>query len=182
MTSTLSPIRAFDGSVDAVWHRVHPQLSNRNGGVIVNDFLKTKREEIAIRLSELAPVVEEYRQLEAAATALAAIPTTATTTAPRRPARAVGKRSRAPRPRASRTGAGSRGRPRGSGTRALQTLEIVRASPGITIPEIATAVGIKQNYLYRVLPALQKDGKIVKRDRGWHATDDAPSPKVKVPA
>ena len=30
-------------------------------------------------------------------------------------------------------------------------------------------MGIKQNYLYRVLPALEKDGKVVKRDRGWHA-------------
>ena len=35
--------------------------------------------------------------------------------------------------------------------------------------EIASAMGIKQNYLYRVLPALEKDGKVVKRDRGWHA-------------
>ena len=30
-------------------------------------------------------------------------------------------------------------------------------------------MGIKQNYLYRVLPGLEKDGKVVKRDRGWHA-------------
>ena len=64
---------------------------------------------------------------------------------------------------------GRRGRPRGSGTRALQTLELVKAKPGITIPEIATQMGIKQNYLYRVLPGLEKDGKVVKRDRGWHA-------------
>jgi hypothetical protein len=66
--------------------------------------------------------------------------------------------------------AGRRGRPRGSGTRALQTVELVKARPGITIPEIATEMGIKQNYLYRVLPGLEKDGKVVKRDRGWHAT------------
>jgi len=44
----------------------------------------------------------------------------------------------------------------------------VKAKPGITIPEIASAMGIKQNYLYRVLPGLEKDGKVLKRDRGWH--------------
>ncbi len=31
-------------------------------------------------------------------------------------------------------------------------------------------MGIKQNYLYRVLPTLEKDGKVAKRDRGWHAS------------
>jgi hypothetical protein len=29
-------------------------------------------------------------------------------------------------------------------------------------------MGIKQNYLYRVLPGLEKDGKVVKRGHGWH--------------
>jgi hypothetical protein len=27
---------------------------------------------------------------------------------------------------------------------------------------------IKPNYLYRVLPQLQKDGKVRKRGSGWH--------------
>jgi hypothetical protein len=30
-------------------------------------------------------------------------------------------------------------------------------------------MGIKQNYLYRVLPALEKDKKVTKRGKGWHA-------------
>jgi DNA-binding IclR family transcriptional regulator len=50
----------------------------------------------------------------------------------------------------------------------VQALELVKSRPGITIPEMATAMGIKQNYLYRVLPTLQKDRKVVKRGRGWH--------------
>ena len=29
-------------------------------------------------------------------------------------------------------------------------------------------MGIKQNYLYRVLPGLRQEGKVVKRGRGWH--------------
>jgi DNA-binding IscR family transcriptional regulator len=50
----------------------------------------------------------------------------------------------------------------------LQALELVKARPGITISEIATAMGIQQNYLYRVLPALEKDAKVVKRGKGWY--------------
>jgi hypothetical protein len=142
----------------------------------VSDFLNTKRDEINARLSELKPLVDEYRQLEAAAAALAGLPGTTTTrrtatTPARRTTRRASARTTAARSgRGRSTGAaGRRGRPRGSGTRALQTLELVKAKPGITIPEIAAAMGIKQNYLYRVLPGLEKDGKVVKRDRGWHA-------------
>jgi hypothetical protein len=29
-------------------------------------------------------------------------------------------------------------------------------------------MGIKQNYLYRVLPGLAKEGKLEKKGRGWH--------------
>jgi hypothetical protein len=140
----------------------------------VSDFLETKRKEIAARLRELEPLVEEHRQLQAAATALAGLPRAVRASRPAvRVARAAG-RGRATAARATTrarkpAAGGRRGRPRGSGTRALQTLELVKAKPGITIPEIASAMGIKQNYLYRVLPGLEKDGKVVKRDRGWHA-------------
>jgi hypothetical protein len=134
----------------------------------VSDFLQAKRGEITARMRELVPLVDEYRQLEAAAAALAGLPgatTRATARAPRR-----GRTAARPAARTRKAAsAGRRGRPRGSGTRALQTLELVKAKPGITIPEIATQMGIKQNYLYRVLPGLEKDGKVVKRDRGWHA-------------
>jgi DNA-binding IscR family transcriptional regulator len=44
---------------------------------------------------------------------------------------------------------------------------LVKARPGITTSEIAGAMGIKQNYLYRVLPGLERDSKIAKRGRGW---------------
>ncbi|MGH9093417.1 MAG: pyridoxine 5'-phosphate oxidase C-terminal domain-containing protein, partial [Acidimicrobiales bacterium] len=49
-------------------------------------FLSSKRDEIAVRLRELAPLVDEYRQLEAAAAALAGDP------APPRPERWGGYR------------------------------------------------------------------------------------------
>lgn len=60
------------------------------------------------------------------------------------------------------------GRRKGSGTRSAQALTFVQGQPGITIPELAAKMGIKQNYLYRVLPSLEQEGKISKQGRGWH--------------
>ena len=124
------------------------------------DFLDEKRKEIQARLKELRPLVDEFHRLEAAERALSGMgeskPATANAaTAPRR------------RRRAS-AGNGRRGRPRGTGTRAEQARKLVNERPGITIPELADAMGIKQNYLYRVLPGLAEDGKVVKSGRGWH--------------
>jgi sugar-specific transcriptional regulator TrmB len=111
------------------------------------DFLDEKRREIDARLKELRPLVDEYNRLEKAASALAGV--------------GNGNRQRAPRRR-------GRGRPRGSGTRAKQALELVRARPGITIRELAETMGIHANYLYRVMPTLESEGQVVKRDKGWH--------------
>ncbi len=63
---------------------------------------------------------------------------------------------------------GKAGRPKGGGKRAIEALSLVRGQPGITIPELAGKMGIKQNYLYRVLPGLEKEGKLQKKGRGWH--------------
>jgi hypothetical protein len=60
------------------------------------------------------------------------------------------------------------GRRKGSGTRAAEALSFVTGQPGITIPELAAKMGIKQNYLYRVLPSLEQEGKVAKQGRGWH--------------
>jgi hypothetical protein len=60
------------------------------------------------------------------------------------------------------------GRRKGSGTRAAQALSLVQGQPGITIPELASKMNIKQNYLYRVLPGLEQEAKLEKKGRGWH--------------
>ena len=128
----------------------------------MTDFLDEKRKEIQARMKELKPQVDEYRRLESAERALAGVeskPATAAAAAP------------APPPRARSSSNGRRGRPKGSGTRALQALELVRARPGITIPELAEAMGIKQNYLYRVMPTLAEEGQVVKSGRGWHSRE-----------
>jgi hypothetical protein len=73
-----------------------------------------------------------------------------------------------PRSRRSRRGPGRpRGR-RGNNTRAAQALELVRARPGITIPQIAEAMSIEPNYLYRVLPRLAAQGQVRRDGQGWH--------------
>ncbi|MEP6954386.1 MAG: hypothetical protein ABI950_10030 [Solirubrobacteraceae bacterium] len=131
------------------------------------DFLEEKKREINTRLKELRPLVEEFHRLEAAAAALEGLPAggrSAATAATPRKRRSGGS---------SGGGTGRRGRPRGSGTRSKQALELVRTRPGITIPEIAEAMDIQQNYLYRVLPSLQKDGLVRKEGRGWHPLDAA---------
>jgi CRP-like cAMP-binding protein len=125
------------------------------------DFLEEKRKEISQRLKELRPLVEEYQRLEAAEQALSGVGDNG-----RARSSAPAPRRRAARAKSSTTG--RRGRPRGSGTRANQALDLVKARPGITIPELAEAMGIKQNYLYRVMPGLADDGKVTKSGRGWH--------------
>ena len=117
------------------------------------DFLDEKVKEIEARLKELRPLVDEYGRLEAAHRAI--------TGGGPKPAPTRRRRS-------SSSSNGRRGRPRGSGTRAAQALQLVGEKPGITIPELAEAMGIKQNYLYRVMPGLAEEGKVTKSGRGWH--------------
>ena len=135
------------------------------------DFLDEKRTEIGSRLKELKPLVDEYTRLQAAAAALDGVPAnTSAASTPRRAAgRAGGSRKRSGGRAKSSGGTGKRrGRPKGSGTRGNEALQLVKANPGITIPELAEKMGIKQNYLYRVLPGLAQDGLVAKDGRGWH--------------
>jgi hypothetical protein len=153
----------------------------------VTDFLDEKRREINDRLAELKPLIDEYNRLEAAATALAGVGGNAAASraaaAPAAPAAPVRRGPGRPRGSKSRktttttaaapasAGATPRrraGRRKGSGTRAAQALSFVTGQPGITIPELAAKMGIKQNYLYRVLPGLEQEKKIKKQGRGWH--------------
>jgi CRP-like cAMP-binding protein len=125
----------------------------------LTDFLDEKRKEIQARLKELKPLVDEYHRLEAAERALSGVTNSPPSSAPSTPRRAR---------RTTAGGGARRGRPRGSGTRGQQALELVRAQPGITIPELAEKMGIKQNYLYRVMPDLASQGQVTKSGRGWH--------------
>jgi hypothetical protein len=159
-------------------------IERREGRVA---FLDEKKKEINGRLAELRPLVAEYEQLQQAANALQGLGPVQATTAPKRgpgrppsaaPAAAAnGRRTRRGRPRKSRTstsspsaaaGTSRPGRRKGSGERSVQALKFVTDQPGITIPELAAKMGIKQSYLYRVLPGLEQEKKVKKEGRGWH--------------
>jgi hypothetical protein len=129
------------------------------------DSLDTIRKQVRDRMKELAPLVEEYRQLEEAVTALEG-----GAPAPARSSRSAGA-SRGASSRGSGGGGAKRGRRKGSGTRSNEALKLVVERPGITIPELAEAMGIKQNYLYRVMPTLAEEGQVVKSGRGWHVRE-----------
>lgn len=160
----------------------------------MTDFLDEKRHEIAARLNELAPLVEEYNRLSAAAAALEEIGGPSATPAkkldPPAGRKKVGRpKAKVGRPKAKKvgrppdailareapavgaapaTGRHGAGRRKRSGARTAQVLTLVHEQPGITIPELATVMGIRHNYLYRVLPTLEQESVMEKRGRGWH--------------
>jgi hypothetical protein len=83
---------------------------------------------------------------------------------------------------AALAGLGSRarrgpGRPRGTSTRrrrsgstrADQAVRIITQNPGITVSELGKKMKLNApNYLYRVLPDLQKEGRIKRKGKGYH--------------
>jgi predicted ArsR family transcriptional regulator len=137
-------------------------------------FVEAAIKDIEERLRELQ---DEVSRLEAARSAL-----TGGRRRPGRPratqARDTGASARATRARTGRrTSAGRRTRSTGGArkTRAAQVLELVRERPGLTVPELAKAMTIQPNYLYRVLPRLAAEGQVKRDGQGWHPAS-SPTP------
>lgn len=105
----------------------------------------------------LADLNSERDQIEKALGALSS-----NGTAPRRRGRGRPKGSK------SRRAKGARG-----GTRAAQCVDLVRKNPGITASEIAKAMKIKPNYLYRVLADLEKQKLVKKKGRKYEVGSKA---------
>jgi ribosomal protein S25 len=124
------------------------------------DVLSEIRSGLEKRLRELEPLIREHAQVREALDALKGAGTRA-----QRAATTAAKR-----PRSAKTGTATRGpgRPRGTGGRAQEALKLVHKHPGITLADMAKRMKIQPNYLYRVLPQLEKDGKVKKRDKGYH--------------
>jgi hypothetical protein len=71
------------------------------------------------------------------------------------------------RPRGS---GGGRRRKRRGGTRADQAVKIISENPGIGVSELGKKMKLKApNYLYRVLPDLEKEGRVKKQGKGYVA-------------
>jgi hypothetical protein len=116
------------------------------------DLLDSIRTQIDARISELRPIVEEAAGLEAA---LAALDGSTTPTRATRPARATRRRQR-DRP------------PRRGQTREL-VIAHVRAHPGSTAGDVATALGLNRNSVATRLAHLAKSGELTKAARGYAA-------------
>ncbi len=128
------------------------------------DFVDSALKDIDERLRMLK---DEASRLEAARAAL----TGGTRQRRRAGAAAGGAHASRTRGRSATRRSGRSAEPRsasGGNTRAEQALELVRSKPGITIPEIARAMKIQPNYLYRVLPGLASVGQIKREGQGWH--------------
>lgn len=137
------------------------------------ELLDRVREEIAARRGELEPHVEEHARLTAALAAL-----TSSDGARARPTLVrppVPQRSEDQKARAQQRKAPAAGKRRvARGARAEQVLGAVRAAPGIGVSALALEVGVSRPHLYStLLPRLAQDGKIVKRDTGWHLAEQS---------
>jgi hypothetical protein len=111
------------------------------------------RKQVEERLKELEPLVDEYERLRQVIELLDG-PGTGAVKARRRstPRRALA------RPAPSR---------RAQGKRADDALKLISEQPGITVAAAASALGIGTTYLYRLLPRLEREGKIRKEGRGY---------------
>ncbi|MGZ4274761.1 MAG: hypothetical protein ACXVRP_13490 [Solirubrobacteraceae bacterium] len=121
----------------------------------MTDLVDTVRKQIDARLNELRPIVQEAAGLEAALNALQGMDGVAT---------------RRAQPRARRrtaTSRNGRGRPRGQSRE--QLIEYVRAHPGSTAGDVATALGRKRNSVSTQLNQLAKAGALAKAERGYSA-------------
>ncbi len=115
----------------------------------------------------LAELDEERKRLERALSELGGSTTARRPGRPRGSGRGPGRPPKA----ASTTGAAApkRRRRRRGGTRADQAVALVEQNPGISASEIAKSMKIKPNYLYRVLGELEKEGRVTKKGREYHA-------------
>jgi AcrR family transcriptional regulator len=126
----------------------------------VIDELKGLEDRVARRMTELRPLVDEYRELEQVAQRLGVAPNVAADTPPR-PRRARRRRA-ASTAKAANGGATDTASRNG---RREQLLAAVKARPGITVREVGAELGVDPTSLYRIVHRLEQDGALQKRGR-----------------
>jgi len=107
------------------------------------------RAQVEDRLKELEPLVQEYEELRRIAAAIDG--------EERPPAHRRGLRPSAP------------GRP-GNSARADEAEQLIAANPGVTVAELAETMGIGPTYLYRLLPRMEREGRLRKEGRGYYVS------------
>lgn len=119
------------------------------------NVLDEARELVQKRLADLD---DERKRLERALAELGG------KAARRAPGRPRGSGSKVGRPPSS----APRRRRRRGGTRADQAVKLIEGEPGISASDVAKAMKIKPNYLYRVLGDLEKEGRVKKQGRQYY--------------
>jgi hypothetical protein len=114
------------------------------------------RTKVEGRLKELEPYVEEYRRLQRVADAIRDADTPS-------PAPRARSRRGAPRRALRESGPGRAGH----SARSDQAQKMIAKQPGITVAELSAAMGIGTTYLYRLLPQMERDGKLRKEGKGY---------------
>lgn len=112
---------------------------------VMSDVEKQVRE----RIKELEPAVAEHRQL---LEILGTFERAASGKAPRRESSGRSRRSSGKR---------------GSG-RSEEALALITGSPGVSVAELAEQMNIGPTYLYRLLPKLEREGRLRKDGKGYH--------------
>jgi hypothetical protein len=110
----------------------------------------TVREQVDARLKELEPLVEEYERLQRVVQVL--------------DGETAASSGRATPRRSMRSQVTTR---RGHSRRSEEALKLVSERPGITVAEAAEEMGIGTTYLYRLLPRLEREGRVRKEGRGY---------------
>jgi predicted Rossmann fold nucleotide-binding protein DprA/Smf involved in DNA uptake len=80
----------------------------------------------------------------------------------------AGRRRSPARSRGGAAGAAPKRRKRRGGTRADQAVKLIEEQPGTSASDVAKAMKIKPNYLYRVLGDLEKEGRVKKDGRQYY--------------
>jgi sugar-specific transcriptional regulator TrmB len=125
-----------------------------------NNVLDEARQLVERRLADLD---EERKRLERALAELGG------KTTRRGPGRPRGSSNKTTKTTAAAAGAPRRRRrKRRGGTRADQAVKLIEEQPGISASDVATAMKIKPNYLYRVLGDLEKEGRVKKDGRQYY--------------
>lgn len=121
-----------------------------------NNVLDEARQLVERRLADLD---EERQRLERALAELGG------KSSRRRPGRPRGSSKKAA---TGSTAAPRRRRKRRGGTRGDQAVKLIEEQPGISASDVAKAMKIKPNYLYRVLGDLEKEGRVKKDGRKYY--------------
>lgn len=140
------------------------------------DLLDRIRVEISTRLSELRPLVDEHRRLDAALQALGERTSEA----------AVASRASPPARGSGRVRAKASARPRKRAPRGANREAVLRAvtdRPGATSAQLAAVSGVERNTLNGLLARLVKDGELQKRSlptgrMGYGLGDARPAPSA----